>query len=189
MPAMPDQTEIGPAEPAQSAERGGRHGVTRRGFLSISGAAAVGVIGLVACDPSTPSGPVSFPENSLAKLGDLAVGKAVRATYPDDQSPVLVLKMGRRVEDGVGPDGDIVAYSALCAHMGCEVSYRKDRDAIDCPCHFSSFDPAKGGMQVIGQATTNLPQVVLEVRGDNVVGVGMRGLLYGRQTNLQKLTS
>ncbi len=37
-----------------------------------------------------------------------------RTSYPDADSPGVLLKLGSRVEGGAGPDGDIVAFSTLC---------------------------------------------------------------------------
>ncbi len=53
-----------------------------------------------------------------------------------------------------------------------------------CPCHWSTFDPAKAGRMVIGQASQGLPQIVLKVEGDTVLATGVEGLIYGRQTNV-----
>ena len=53
-----------------------------------------------------------------------------------------------------------------------------------CPCHWSSFDPAKAGRMVIGQASEPLPQITLRVMGDKVQAVGVSGLIYGRHTNI-----
>jgi len=87
---------------------------------------------------------------------------------------------------GVGPDLDIVAFSSMCSHMGCLVSYEAATARLKCACHFSMFDPEKSGQMIIGQATQNLPQVILEYRAadDTVHAVAIRGLIYGRQTNL-----
>jgi hypothetical protein len=51
----------------------------------------------------------------------------------------VLIKLGERAYGGVGPDGDIVAYSSLCTHMDCPVSYSKKR--FLCACHYSLFDP------------------------------------------------
>ena len=53
-----------------------------------------------------------------------------------------------------------------------------------CPCHWSSFDPAKEGQLVIGQASQSLPRVKLEISNGMVRAIGMDGLIYGRHTNI-----
>lgn len=149
-----------------------------------SGAAAAAAAGTAAPSEARPER--AAPELPVAKLRDLHPGRPVTAAYPDPKSPIIVLKLGHPVDDGVGPERDIVAYSSFCTHMGCPVTYKPERKLLACPCHFSSFDPAHGGLQVIGQASTNLPQIVLEARGENVYAVGIRGLIWGRQSNAQR---
>lgn len=106
--------------------------------------------------------------------------------YPDKDAPCLLIKAGDAVPGGVGPGRDIVAYSAMCTHMGCLVAYDADTQTLKCPCHFSVFDPDQCGQMVCGQATENLPQI--ELRFDDSSGrisaVGIRGSLYGRVSNL-----
>jgi arsenite oxidase small subunit len=157
----------------------GQSPLQRGRFLQLAGATGVLAAGSVAGEAAAEPAPAK----ALARLGDLKVGQPVTASYPDASSPVIVLKLGHRVDGGVGPDGDVVAYSSFCTHMGCPVSYHADRKVLACPCHFSSFDPAHGGLQIIGQATTNLPQIVLEARNGEVYGVGIQGLVWGRQNN------
>jgi arsenite oxidase small subunit len=38
-------------------------------------------------------------------------------------------------------------------------------------------------MIVSGHSTQSLPQVMLELRGDNIVAAGMMGLVYGYNVN------
>ena len=79
----------------------------------------------------------------------------------------LQLPAGRR---GWAPGG-IVAYSKICTHAGCAIAlYRKPtfppvqpRPALICPCHYSTFDPAKGGDVLFGPAGRPLPQLPLEI--------------------------
>jgi hypothetical protein len=107
-------------------DRDGRR-LSRRGFIAAAGVGAAGAagLGLATCRESSPSlPPTAFPATAVARLGDLRVGTAAHATSPDEQSPIVLLKLGRRVPDGVGPDGDIVAYSRICTHMGCSVEVR-----------------------------------------------------------------
>jgi arsenite oxidase small subunit len=128
-----------------------------------------------------------YPRAKLANVKDLKVGKPFKANYPDNKSPVYVLRFGKAVVGGTGPDRDIVAFSRLCPHMGCTLKqFIADQGTLVCGCHYSVFDLSKGGMLVVGQATDNLPQVVLEVEesSGDVYAVGMRGLIYGRLLNV-----
>ncbi len=93
----------------------------------------------------------------------------------------------RKVPGGVGPDGDIVAFSTLCTHMGCPVAYDSSAKTFKCPCHFSQFDPEIGGQMICGQATENLPQrrcSSVTHRRLRSPATGVEGLIYGRQANV-----
>lgn len=63
--------------------------------------------------------------------------------------------------------GNFVAYSAICTHEGCVVSYSNGQ--LACPCHGSIFDPANNARVVNGPARLALPKIPIEVRGGNVV--------------------
>jgi len=116
----------------------------------------------------------------------MALNTPVTFTYPDAASPCTALKLGSQVPGGVGPDGDIVAYSSMCTHMGCPVMYEPTTKVFKCPCHFSMFDAEKAGQMIAGQATENLPRVRLlyDEKTGTVSAVGMEGLIYGRQANV-----
>ena len=95
---------------------------------------------------------------------------------------------GRQVIEAIGPDGDIVAFNYLCSHMGCPLNglYNHEHKIQGpCPCHFSRFDLTKSGILILGQATQSLPQIVLEVSGDDVEATGVTGLVYGYHANLE----
>ena len=71
--------------------------------------------------------------------------------------------------------------------MGCPLRglYRPEHGIFGpCVCHFTTFDLALRGMVVIGQATENLPQILLDVEGDDIVAVGTLGILYRFRDNL-----
>ena len=70
--------------------------------------------------------------------------------------------------------------------MGCPVNYDKDAGTFKCPCHYSIFDADNAGQMVIGQATENLPRVVLayEETEDTLYAISVDGLIYGRQANI-----
>ena len=54
-----------------------------------------------------------------------------------------------------------------------------------CPCHYSRFDLAKGGIVILGQATQSLPQVTLESEYREIFATGITGLVYGYFDNLE----
>jgi ubiquinol-cytochrome c reductase iron-sulfur subunit len=67
--------------------------------------------------------------------------------------------------------GGVVAYSKICTHAGCAIAlFRKPtfrpvepRPALVCPCHYSTFDPTRGGNVIFGPAGRPLPQLPLYV--------------------------
>ncbi len=79
----------------------------------------------------------------------------------------LQLPPGR---EGWAPDG-VLAYSKICTHAGCAISLYRDPEfpaaepgpALVCPCHYSTFDPARGGKVLFGPAGRPLPQLPLEL--------------------------
>jgi arsenite oxidase small subunit len=168
--------------------------LNRRFFLKSGGtAAAVAgsvVIPIASAQAATPgatgSTALNYPSKAVAKAKGMPVNDAVAFTYPDENSPCVVLRMGHPVPGGVGPNQDIVAYSALCTHMGCPVAYDGGTRTFKCGCHFSVFDPEMGGQMVCGQATEDLPRVKLhyDAKTDTVTATGIDGLIYGRQANV-----
>ncbi len=66
-------------------------------------------------------------------------------------------------------------------------AYKPEHKAVGpCPFHLTSFDLTKHGMVIAGHATESLPQVILEARGNDIVAVGILGLVYGRYDNLRR---
>jgi arsenite oxidase small subunit len=164
---------------------------SRREFLKFTSGVAVGAAALpttAEAAPATDPGSAVLPykEKMVGKAGSLGVNQAVNFTFPDASSPCVLIKMGTPVLGGVGPSQDIVAYSTMCTHMGCAVSYDSAMRVFKCPCHFSIFDAEKAGQMVCGQATENLPRIVLKYndKDDSVTAVAVVGLLYGRQSNI-----
>ncbi|MFN4233024.1 arsenate reductase (azurin) small subunit [Thermus sp.] len=120
----------------------------------------------------------------VADLTSLAPLKPVNFTYPDENSPAVLLDMGRPTYMGVGPRKSIVAYSVLCQHMGCPTSFDPERRLLVCPCHMSLFDPSRGGLCLEGPAISRLPRILLQVAEGSVYAVGVAyGLIYGRASN------
>jgi ubiquinol-cytochrome c reductase iron-sulfur subunit len=67
----------------------------------------------------------------------------------------------------------ILAFSKICTHAGCAIAlYRKPmfaptdpKPALICPCHYSTFEPAKGGKVIFGPAGRKLPMLPLTIDG------------------------
>jgi rieske iron-sulfur protein len=73
-----------------------------------------------------------------------------------------------RLAEGL-PAG-LVAYSAICTHLGCTVlPMLSEQGYIVCPCHASVFDPAADARVVSGPANRPLPALPIEVSSDGVV--------------------
>jgi quinol---cytochrome c reductase iron-sulfur subunit len=72
------------------------------------------------------------------------------------------------------PADGIVAYSKICTHAGCAIAlYRAPlfapadpKPALVCPCHYSTFDPARAGKVLFGPAGRNLPMLPLQIDGN-----------------------
>jgi arsenite oxidase small subunit len=164
--------------------------VGRRQFLRGSAAAAAGAVaGTMARPPAANAAVglarVEYPTTRLANLSELKVDEPLDIAYPDADSPGVLIKLGKRVEGGVGPEGDVVAFSTLCPHKGFPLAYRAADRTLNCPGHYSRFDCEKGGLEIWGQATENLPQFELTVDGQgDIHAVGVDALIYGRLSNV-----
>ena len=168
---------------------------SRRGFLKLGGAAAVTVAaGAAEARPErAPAGTrdpgrtvLPYPRLPVARGAQLKANQPLEFHFPDDASPCVLIKTAGPVAGGVGPQQNLVAYSTTCTHMGCPVTYQPKSSTFKCPCHFTTFDAEKEGQLICGQATENLPRVVIEYddQTDRIFAVGVNGLLYGRQSNI-----
>jgi ubiquinol-cytochrome c reductase iron-sulfur subunit len=112
------------------------------------------------------------------KAEDIAIGEFLTA-FPEGAdkedlgSPVVIVRLEQRVFDMTpsqmaGVVDGLVAYSKICTHAACAVSmfrYPVSQDttpskpALVCPCHYSTFDPAKAAKVEFGPAARPLPQL------------------------------
>ena len=160
-------------------------GFNRRDFVKTGavGIAAATLAGIGASDASAAK-TTGYPAIDIVRLDLLEPGSEVAFDYPDENGPSVLLRLKGAVSQGIGPGKDIIAYSNLCTHKGCQLNFLTERQMLVCPCHWSSFDPAKEGRLVIGQASQSLPRVKLEISDGMVRAIGMDGLIYGRHTNI-----
>jgi arsenite oxidase small subunit len=162
----------------------------RRAFFARSATVAAAAVATAAAPAAAAKAVpalarVTYPASKLANIRDLQPDLPMPITYPDSDSPGVLLKLGQSVEGGVGPQGDIVAFSTLCPHKGFLLVYGAGDKSMSCPGHYSRFDVEKGGLQIFGHATQNLPQftLVVDPKGD-ITAVGVDELIYGRLSNV-----
>jgi arsenite oxidase small subunit len=156
----------------------------RGGALVTVGAATAAVLPQEAKAKPAPAR-VDYPSQRLANVSQLKPNTPIEISYPDKGSPGVLIQLGTRVAGGAGPDGDIVAFSTLCPHKGFPLFYTAEEKTLNCPGHYSRFDCEKGGQQIIGQATQNLPQFTLRVAANgDIFAEGVDELIYGRLSNV-----
>ncbi|WP_315731564.1 MULTISPECIES: arsenate reductase (azurin) small subunit [unclassified Bradyrhizobium] len=163
--------------------------VARRRFLTGAGYAAAGTVAvrltLERSDAATGAARLLYPSHRLASLQDLRLNEPFEVSYPDNDAPGVLIKLGAPVKGGVGPDSDVVGFSTLCPHQGMPLAYRAADHTLSCPEHYSRFDCDAGGQQIWGHATQNLPQYVLRIDdAGNIFAEGIDELLYGRLSNV-----
>lgn len=108
-----------------------------------------------------------------------------------DSRPCTLLRVPKSVKGGLDSgEAHFVAFSRICTHLGCPVNLVKDMEVLafaynyrppkgerhpqlGCRCHYSVFDPVRGGEAMFGKATLPLPRVRLEVRGNDVYATGI----------------
>ena len=118
-------------------------------------------------------------------------------TYPLTNEPNFFLNLApatpggpgaTNVLGGVGPTKSIVAFSAICQHLGCPapaISYYPPGTCsqtfktptnsnlslyIHCSCHGSTYDVTNGAANLTGPAILPLPQVTLEWKDPSTGG-------------------
>ena len=176
-----------------SHDDGERACMSRRGFL-LGGAATVTVVSL----GSLPADALaqgaralraSYPRQKVASLSALKTGEPVAFNYPYPDVRNIVVKLGVEAGGGIGAARDIVAFNQQCPHMGgpMDGTYKPQHQVLGpCPLHLTTFDLTRHGMVVSGHSTESLPQIVLELQGDDIVAIGVQGLIYGYSANIGK---
>ncbi len=168
--------------------------LSRRAFFMRSGAVVGGTV-LLTNIPGLEGKAVAaevtgYPRKLIGLMSKLRTNKPVSFTYPDDgqNSSSMLVKLGTPAGGGIGKDADVVAFNTLCTHMGGPMAgaFRPDDQVLGpCPLHQTTFDLTRHGMVISGHATESLPQILLELEGDEIYAVGMIGLIYGRYDNLK----
>jgi len=98
--------------------------MNRRNFIKLSGT-AVGAAALLPAATAAAAenrARLTYKAKEVADEKSLKTGQSVNFNYLDDSSPCLLLRTGKAVPGGVGPQQDIVAFSVLRTHQGCPMA-------------------------------------------------------------------
>jgi len=166
--------------------------VSRRNFLIGAGVTTTIMITLNPGTPQAREVPAQiseYPRKFVAKLSDLKLNEPFDFNYPDEgeYSENMIVRMGVTAGGGIGPDQDVVAFNYACTHQGGSLydSYKADTKSLGaCPLHLSTYDLTRHGILISGQAYQSLPQILLELEGDDIYATGIFGLIFGRKENL-----
>ena len=186
----PHQEQLSRAEIAKKI--GHKCLVSRRNFLIASGVTTTVMVTInrgTAFAQEVPATITTFPRKFVAKLSDLKLDQPIDFTYPDEgaHADSMIVRMGTRAGGGIGPGEDVVAFNYACTHQGNSLSgsYKKDTKSLGaCALHLSTYDLTRHGILISGQAYQSLPQVLLELEGDDIYATGIFGLIFGRYDNL-----
>lgn len=184
--------EPGPLSPGGDTTTETPACLSRRAFL-LNGGLAVTVVtlgglpGVAAAATPRLALRAAYPRQKIGALSALKRGQPVDFAYPYPNVTNILVKLGVPAGGGVGPDGDVVAFTQQCTHMGgpLQGTYKGAYQVLGpCPLHLTTFDLTRHGMVVSGHATESLPQIVLETGGDSIYAVGVMGLIFGYSGNL-----
>ena len=134
-----------------------RRGVMRVGIIGVLAVAFAGV-GRFFTPKSSQDNASAATKVRIVKLAALKVGATKNFALANGAPAILF-----RTKTGV------FAYSAICTHQGCTVSYTPSSKTHKCPCHASEFDPFKTANVVAGPATSKLPSVKVAIDGAWVI--------------------
>jgi rieske iron-sulfur protein len=103
------------------------------------------------------------PKTKVVKSGEPKNTVMLARYRPEDLSP----ETAKNAVQG------IVAYSAVCTHLGCIVSqWLPDRGTALCPCHGGTYDLRNGAKVVAGPPPRPVPQLPLKAEDGVLVAAG-----------------
>lgn len=143
--------------------------ITRRSFCNrmffTSAGLLIGANELRGQKQSQQARLLSYPPVKIEGAERVLPGSFLYFNYPRASDPAVLVR---------AQDGEYLAYSRKCAHLGCSVDYDDARRCLVCPCHRGAYD-ARTGYVVFGPPPRPLDQIVLQVRaGGALWAVGRR---------------
>jgi arsenite oxidase small subunit len=163
-------------------------------ILTLGGLVTLGslasIFRIVAFVPSQTGGStkLSWPVIKIANISSLDPTKPLRFNYPLVDTPNILVRCGKRADNGVGPDSDIVAFSNICQHLGCfytaltasssppcNSAHRATAPEGYCCCHGGQYDLLHNAKVIGGPPPRPVPRVILKYDDStgNIYALGM----------------
>ena len=134
----------------------------RRRFLRfLLGFSALSTVGMVVA----PIVGFLIPPKTTAGA---AGGKVLAGTTADIAAGTgTVVALGSKPVIVTNTEAGILAYSAVCTHLGCIVGFDATQKQIVCPCHDGHFNPANGAV-ISGPPPRPLAPIAVSVEKDQI---------------------
>jgi Rieske Fe-S protein len=122
---------------------------------------------------------LAYPPVKIDGAERVMPGSSLYFSYPKSNEPAVLLRT---------TDGQYLAFSRKCAHLGCSIDFDKAQRCLVCPCHRGVYD-SRTGYVVYGPPPRPLDQIILQVRaGGEIWAVGKaagdnQNASAGRETN------
>ncbi|HMK95828.1 MAG TPA: cytochrome b5 domain-containing protein [Candidatus Limnocylindrales bacterium] len=195
MEKKPVEPQVQPAQPSPPM-------MERRTFLKLA-AAAGGAVTIAALLSTLKAGTYVPPPTVVAAWPIVTVANVKSLTnltpivfyYPLTNTPNYLVKLGVPATGGIGPNNDIVAFSAICQHLGCiygfvapggsppcNSSFKAVVPMGYCCCHGSQYNFLEAAKVIGGPAPRSVPMVKLQFDSStgNITAVGMNPpTIYG----------
>ena len=140
--------------------------IDRRSFCErvlITSAGVVLMKEAVSASPAIDQNLAVYPPQHIEGAERLMPGGFLYFNYPKREDRAVLVR---------GNDGEFVAFSRKCAHLGCAVEFDSTRQCLACPCHRGTYD-SRTGYVVYGPPPRPLDQIIVQVRaGGEVWAVG-----------------
>jgi len=141
--------------------------MTRRGFccggLLVTAGLAIAPKEVESQAPGPGQPLLAHPPRKIDGAERVMPGSFLYFNYPKQNDPAVLLRTA---------DGQYLAYSRKCAHLGCSVEFDQRRRCLSCPCHRGVYD-SRTGYVIYGPPPRPLDQIIVQLRaGGEVWAVG-----------------
>ena len=141
--------------------------LTRRSFCNTAALVSAGLI--LAADEARSQQPneqrslLAYPPVKIEGAERVMPGSSLYFNYPKSNDPAVLVRT---------LEGQYLAFSRKCAHLGCSIDFDKAQRCLVCPCHRGVYD-SRTGYVVYGPPPRPLDQIILQVRaGGEIWAVG-----------------